>query len=168
MWLWNVKPYISFDTDIIGKEGHFKFEDEQQFDPIAHLLVKKAVEGVNRHRDLFPTVLALSDYYIQNPPAAVFWPIFNAAIAHGLSSRGDVGQKMLARVIGKFDPSIAWQKEADADAVYISSIIQERDQFRKEIARRVGEARKLHKLPQMDLAFEVSRRADLPETLAKI
>jgi hypothetical protein len=153
MWLWNVKPYISFDTEIIRKEGHFKFEDEQQFDPIAQMLAKKAAGGVNHHRALFPTVSALSDYYVKNPPATVFWPTLNAAVSHGLAGRGDVGHRMIAGVIGKLDSSIAWQKQADADAVYIASIIQEQDQFRSEMTERVQRTRELHELPQMDLAF---------------
>jgi hypothetical protein len=85
MWLWNVKPYISFDEGS-RVEGFAPFESIEQFKPIAEHLVERAMESVIHYRKLFPTVWSVSDFYLQKcPPAG--WPSFNAAVAHGLSGR---------------------------------------------------------------------------------
>jgi hypothetical protein len=155
MWLWNVKPTISFDEGY--RVANFRsFENEQQFKDVAEALARRAAEQVLHLRAQFPTILAVSDYYIQNPPLSTFWPRFNAAIAHGLCSRSDAASKLLGSIVGKLDLSIEWQKNADSDAKYLAGKLHNREQFCRLIAERVLQTRKLQNLKPLDyIDFEV-------------
>jgi hypothetical protein len=154
MWLWSVKSYISFDTGSVRIEEFHKYENEEQFAYATDMLAKKAASEVRRYRALFQNVQAVSDYYTKNSTAGDFWRTFNAAVSHGLSGHGELGLKLLHEVIGKGDPSVAWQKEFDADAKYIASIITDVDRLRLEISERVAKTRKLLKLAPSVIDFE--------------
>lgn len=152
LWLWNVKPYISFDEGSRFVEFQ-KFESEQQFKVVAEMLARTAAERILHFRAQFPTICAVSDHYRKNPPVHSLWPTFNAAIAHGLCGRTDAALTLLGRIPGTLDHSIEWQKNADQDARYIASEIHDVQRFRRLVSERVVRARELHKLPQRQIEF---------------
>ena len=145
MWLWDVKPHISFDEGS-RIEPFAGFESEEQFRPIAANMVQKAVERVNHYRSQFPTIHAVSDYYIQHVPTGL-WPMFNAGIAHGLSGRADVGNRLLRRCADGTAEDAEWAREVRSDAKQIAMLIEDKGRFRRLVSQRVRETRELQKLP---------------------
>lgn len=146
--LWTIKLYLSFDL------GHrverlWRFESEEQFAPIADMLSQRAAEETLRYRSLFPTVQAASNYFLENPPAASFWPQCNAAVMHGLAGRPDEGAALLNGP-RKWDFSIEWHRNAAEDAHMLAGLIHQRDQFRDLIETRIHHTRDLLKLPKLE------------------
>jgi len=144
-WLWNVKPYISFDQGN-RVEKFFSFESEEQFRPVAEKLALRAAEEVMQYRSLFPTVRSVSDYYIENAPLAG-WPSFNAAIAHGLSGRMEKAARLLNCWDDAADNDPEWLKDARSDSIGLSTIVADRERFQREISARVRKTREIQKLP---------------------
>jgi hypothetical protein len=148
MWLWHLKNYISFDFE--DRVEHFwRFESEEQFGPVADMLSQRAAEEVTRLRTLFPTVLAASDYFLQNPPVQSFWPEYNAAVAHGLVGRAREGAALLNKP-RSWDFSIDWHRRAAGDAHLMAGLIDDRTQFRELIEARIHETRSLLRLPKLE------------------
>jgi hypothetical protein len=155
MWLWNVKPVISFDVGTIREESLHRFENEDQFAEVAAILARNAEHKVLDYRRLFHSVGAVSDFFL--PCTEMMgWSAFNAAIAHGLSSRRDAALQLFAQCFNSVDVSIEWQKKVQEDAQYLASLINEPERFRREIAARVLRTRELHKLPTVPIDFEAS------------
>jgi|SRR4030081_243918 len=156
MWLWNVKSYISFDEGSRVADFH-RFDDEPQFTVASEMLARQAEERVLRFRTLFPTIRAVSDYYLQKPLTDTSWTAFNAAIAHGLCGRSDIGSELLKRFADRQNHSIEWQKNADLDSRYLASQIHYPEQFRKLILARVLQTRELQKLTSTeDIDFSMA------------
>jgi hypothetical protein len=148
MWLWNVKNYISFDFgDRVEK--FWRFESEDQFAPVADMLSQRAAEEVTRLRTLFPTVLAASDHFLQNPPVQSFWLEYNAAVAHGLVGRAREGVALLHKP-RSWDFSIDRDRRTAEDVRMLAGLIEDRIQFRERIEARIHEMRSVFKLPRLD------------------
>jgi hypothetical protein len=148
MWLWNVTGHLSFDMGYRVNEFH-PFESEQQFGPVAQRLVEQARDEVAGYRERFRTVVQLSDYYIRNP-SDDFWPCLNAAIAHTMSVRTEMGSRLLSRCVTAEEDDPAWLSEARQVAKTMTSPSGDQVRFREFISERVRETRHLHKLPRLD------------------
>jgi hypothetical protein len=145
MWLWNVKSYLSFDEGYRVDKFH-RFESASELTAVAEQVSQRAADEVLRYQSLFPSIRAVSDYYLRHPPPDSFWPEFNAAIAHVLSGRDKVGAALLSRKIGKMNTSIEWQKNAALDAELLLAEIPFPDRFKERIEDRILQSRKLHNL----------------------
>jgi hypothetical protein len=145
MWLWNVKPHISFDEgNRVG--GFFSFESEDQFRSIAEELAQRAAERVTHYRRLFPTIRNVSDFYLKNPPHAG-WPSFNAAVAHGLCGRIRMAKSLFNCWGDAANDEPEWVKQARLDSDELAAIVDDQEGFRKSISNRVLQTRKLRRLP---------------------
>jgi hypothetical protein len=148
MWLWNTTAHISFDEGYRIESLH-RFESGDQFRPLAEKLAQRGALEILHYRDLFPSIRAVSDYYLNKPPDT-FWPKYNAAISHGLSDRADQGATLLSIAISQLDTSVTWQAEAKSDASSLLSQIHSVPLFRQHIVQRILQARNLQKLPPID------------------
>ena len=146
-WLWHVKPYFSFDI-IHGTKRFHEFESEQQFRKVAEELATSGLENVERYRQIFRTVRQVSEYYVQNSPNT-FWPYFDAAIAHMLSGRVELGCKLLSECLVARHGDPQWLTEARQDAKMLACITHQPDKFVEAISDRVRETRRLLKLPPL-------------------
>ena len=151
MWLWNVKPYISFDVGYRVEDFH-AFENDEEFYRVAEKLATHALEKVKSYRTLFQTICHVSDYYRQNIPTS-FWPCFNASMAHGLAGRSEIGGRLLATCIEATDDDREWVKETQSDAKNLLAIIEDKERFRDMLTGRVKEARRLQKLCPLEIDF---------------
>jgi hypothetical protein len=151
MWLWNVKPDISFDVGYRIDEFE-TFENDEQFELVAEKLASHALEEVRRYRRLFQTIRHVSDYYRKNIPKS-FWPSFNASIAHCLAGRTEIGRRLLASCTESAENDPKWTKEARSDAQSLLAIVGDEAQFRDVLVDRVQGARRLHKLSPVEISF---------------
>lgn len=151
MWLWNVKPYLSFDVGY-RIDKFYAFGNNEQFNPVAEKLATRALEKVKVYRRLFQTIRHVSDYYTENIPKS-FWPRFNASIAHCLAGQIKVGRRLLSTCAEKRDDDRDWVKEAQSDAESLLAIMEDGERFRDVITGRVQEARRLRKLPPLEVNF---------------
>jgi hypothetical protein len=145
MWLWHTKGYISFD---VGHRvnGFHRFENEQQFGLVADSLALGALEKVEHYRRLFRSVHDVSNYYMENAPK-VFWPCFDAAIAHSLAGRGEASTRVLASCLDGTDDDPTWLKEARADARGLFASVGDAQRLREIISDRVLKTRAQQHLP---------------------
>jgi hypothetical protein len=152
-WLWHVKDYISFDEG--GRIEHFsKFQDEAQFEIVAHDLAERAATEVVRLRRLFPSVRAVNVHYLAHEPRG-FWPMFNAAIASALSGQGDRAAQLLTRLATTDDDQRDWVDSARYDANCLIGVATDPVQFRQLMSSRVRATRELQQLPPLlEVDFE--------------
>jgi hypothetical protein len=155
MWLWNIKPHISFDEEPIRVKGFEPFEDETQFEQVAKTLAVEAKQHVLQNRTAFSSIQNVSDHYVQLDQIEG-WRAFNAAVAHGICGRSDAALDLLAQFSSNLDESIEWQHRANQDARSLATIIHDRDRFERVIIDRVVQTRELHKLPQVSIVFQAS------------
>lgn len=145
IWLWNVNSHISFDEGS-RQEPFIAFESEHQFRNAAEKLAQQAAERTVDYRRRFPTIQSVSDYYTRHTPN-VGWPAFNAAIAHGLSGRVEIGRRLLQSCLGERSPENEWEKKLQSDARALATIMDDQKRFHRLISDRVRQTRELHKLP---------------------
>ena len=148
MWLWNVRPHVSFDVGY-RVEGYRQIESGQQSEELAERLAARSLEKVLEYRRLFPTVQQVSEYYEQNTPNG-FWPHFNAAVAHTLSGRVEVGCRVLSQCLAQTDDEPAWLSEARRVARTLATMMHEQPRAQKFVSDRVQETRRLQKLPPLN------------------
>ena len=152
MWLWRVKPYFSFDVF----QGFHKFSSGLQFGDVAEQLATSAREKVIDYRRHFPTIRQVSDYYAENAPT-MFWSYFNAAVAHLLSGRLELGSNFMSKCLPSKRDDLRWLIEARQDANMLASMMDQPEKFRGAIDGRVRETRRLlnlSQLPQVDFGYD--------------
>jgi hypothetical protein len=150
-----VKRHLSFDVIHRTKNFH-KFESDPQFGQIAEQLAASALEKVIEYRRLFRTILQVSEYYVQNVPTT-FWPYFDAAIAHSLSGRVELGRHLLSKCAVSEAGDPPWLAESRNDASLLASMAHQSEKFREAVVGRVRETRRwlnLSPLSQVDFGSE--------------
>jgi hypothetical protein len=153
-WLWNVKDHISFDVGNIRESNFEAFENEGQFRAVAEGLAIRAKEKVLLYRALFPSIEAVSEFYLRREEEpGDGWPAFHAAVAHGICGRSDAAVDFLARFSCGLNPDVEWQRNATEECAYLASIVNNTNQFHQAILERVAQTRQLQKLPQSSVIF---------------
>lgn len=148
MWLWLVKPYVSFDLG--SREEHFeRFENEAQFGPLAQRFALRAAKLALKYRAQFPTVSQLSAYFLKHAPVAG-WSSYDAGIAHALAGRSELAKKLLSESFSGDDRIIDWVIKARCDSELLGRMVDDTDRFRRVIEDRIHETRALFKLPKLD------------------
>lgn len=155
-----MKEYLSFDEGS-RIEGFHDFQDEQQFAPEAQQLVRGAAAEVERYRNLFPSVRAVADHYLQNPPEE-FWPSFGAGVACGLVGDRAAANLFFRNVIEPKDDDRDWVWAAQADAEQLDRIVPDVGRFREIVAERVERTRELQKLPRISVDWDTGGEAAAP------
>ncbi|MBB5346075.1 hypothetical protein [Tunturibacter empetritectus] len=149
-----MKDHISFDVGNIRESNFEAFENEGQFRAVAEGLAVRAKEKVLHYRALFPSIEAVSKFYLRREEEpGDGWPAFHAAVAHGICGRSDAAVNLLARFSCELNPDVEWQRNAMKESAYLASIVNNTDQFRQAILERVVQTRQLQKLPQSPVSF---------------
>jgi hypothetical protein len=146
-WLWRPKDYFSYDVG--GRVANFiAFQSEEQFQIAAEGMVTKSAEEVIRYRRLFPSIMSVCDYYLQQE-SRQFWQDFDAAIACALSREMKKADLLFSKVI-ESDEEIDWVKKARLDAIQLRELAKTYSSFRQTIIERVMQARTLQKLATIE------------------
>jgi hypothetical protein len=145
MWLWGAKDYISFDEGY-RVERFLEFRNEMQFEAQAKSLAERAALEVARYRKLFPNVHEVCVHYLRQKPTG-FWPNFHAAVACALAGEGDEARRHFKQVADWDAGNREWFIKEQAEARFLSAIVDDVARFRAVVAERVHLARKLQKLP---------------------
>jgi hypothetical protein len=146
-WLWNERATLAFDL-VDRVEGFRRFEIERRFAEATDRLTAKAAEKIADYRSLFPTIVHVSEHYARNALDG-FWPCFNAAVAHFLSGRLELGAYVLSKCLESTANDAPWLAEARLVARTLASTMQEPHRFRQCIADRVHSMRRMQRLPQL-------------------
>jgi hypothetical protein len=147
MWLWRPKDYFSYDVG--GRVAPFTaFQSEEQFQITAEEMAMKSAEEVIRYRGLFPNVMSVCDYYLQQK-SRDFWQDFDAAIACVLSCEMKKAGLLFSKVIDS-DIETDWAKKARLDAIKLREIAKTYTSFRQAIIERVIQTRALQKLATIE------------------
>jgi len=140
MWLWNVKPYISFDVGYRVEE-FCPFRNEEDFAIVAENLATQALQKTTHYRRLFATIGQVSDYYVSHAPDS-FWPCFDAAVSHILAGQPGLATQLLAECVHESDDDPLWLTEGRSRAKELLTALNEPDRVRDIITKHVHETRK--------------------------
>ncbi len=106
-WLWNPKPYLSFDfagsSDVIRGKPFIEFSDEDQFRAEAAGLATLAADAVLEYRRRFRTVRAAADHLYRSSPRSG-QAMLDTAIALGLSGQTRRATLLLRRCLKSQGP----------------------------------------------------------------
>jgi hypothetical protein len=120
--------------------------NEEEFKVSAEHLARRAAEEVERYRRLFPSVMAVSKFYLScDPPDG--WPVFHAGIACALAGKLAEARRFFNNLIEDKDDDRDWVVELQADAEYLSALAVDGERFRQVVIERVRQGRDLLKLP---------------------
>lgn len=152
-WLWSSAPVITLDeVERVG--GLRRFEDDSTFADTAKSLAETARAKVIAQRQKFPSLTALSDFYVCVPRQQLTgWRTFHAALAHGIVGRGDKALALLSEFASTMDTSIEWQRDAAQDASQLQTLVRDPDNLRRDVAVRITKRRNALGLPEAPIDF---------------
>jgi len=145
MWLWRESEHLSFDNGYrVGKFADFKNED--QFCGEAHRLALLAREQVLALREEFETIEKVSSVLVSQAKATHnLWQCFHDAVAAGCVGNIDSAKDNFKK-LETWETEFDWHVHLQNRARELSSLLEDRSNFRQEIKAAVGRTRELLKL----------------------
>lgn len=155
-FLWHASGALSFDFavgDNCRKHSFLEFQDEEQFEVIAHQLARRAAAEIEALRTQLCSIQAASTALGKLPGSPVYCH-YHAAVAAALVGDVDLAQDQFAR-LARERVHAPWVSALQAKARLFADAMDSRDSVRHQVGLEIQEARRQLKLPLVETGSDL-------------